>query len=253
MINALKAEFQKYRRTFAIKLIVLSPLVVVGFATIQKLIAGPNSDLGTMQYFLDLIFNWWTLLFIPLGVALLTILVNNQEKKAGHYRSLNSHAFPPARIWMSKILVLSILLLISSIILILSTGIMGILLSDSPIPWKQIISGAIVTWFVSSSLITLQLWVATLGGVVLSIGLSFFGFILSLFATETSIWWAVPWSWSLRLMGPIIGVRTNGLPLESADPLMDPSVIFVGMLVSCIVFISCTALSALWFNKREVR
>ena len=50
---------------------------------------------------------------------------------------------------------------------------------------------------------------------------------------------------------PIINIHPNGTILEAGDPLLNTSVIPIGIVVSLVVFIVLTALTAAWFNRRD--
>ncbi|MGI6125331.1 MAG: lantibiotic immunity ABC transporter MutE/EpiE family permease subunit, partial [Planifilum sp.] len=63
----------------------------------------------------------------------------------------------------------------------------------------------------------------------------------------------VPWSWPTRLMAPVVGVHPNGVPLDAGDPLLEPSVIPVGILLGITAFLLFTWITALWFKRKEMR
>ncbi|MNN53656.1 hypothetical protein D3C81_1684250 [compost metagenome] len=54
-------------------------------------------------------------------------------------------------------------------------------------------------------------------------------------------------------MCPVAGVHPNGVPLESGDPLLDTSVIPVGIAVSLLFFVASSWLTGVWFARREVK
>lgn len=60
-------------------------------------------------------------------------------------------------------------------------------------------------------------------------GIGFAGMIAGILAAP-SPFGLQSWSLATRLMCPIIGVHPNGVLLEAGDPLLDPSVIPVGLL-----------------------
>ncbi|MNO03291.1 hypothetical protein D3C81_2239470 [compost metagenome] len=66
-------------------------------------------------------------------------------------------------------------------------------------------------------------------------------------------WIYIPWSWPLRLMCPVAGVHPNGVLLPAGDPLLDPSVIPIGIAVSLLFFVCSSWLTGLWFARREVK
>lgn len=77
--------------------------------------------------FLALVFNWWSFLFLPLGMGLFGGLVALQEKKAGNYRVQRSHDISPFKIWINKVFGMAIISFMSSIALILSIIVSGLL------------------------------------------------------------------------------------------------------------------------------
>lgn len=88
-MKELKAELLKYRRTFTGKLIVWIPLFFAVYAFVIGMIMENSSQAQKMAYtgtswavFLALVFNWWSFLFMPLGMGLFGTLVAWQDKKA---------------------------------------------------------------------------------------------------------------------------------------------------------------------------
>jgi len=77
--------------------------------------------------------------------------------------------------------------------------------------------------------------------------------IAGVVAAAKPYWIYVPWSWSTRLMSPIIGVHPNGTLLEPASPLLDPLVIPIGIVISLVALVIFTFITAVWFSRREVR
>lgn len=91
-MKELKAELLKYRRTFTGKLIVWIPLFFAVYAFVIGMIMENSSQAQKMAYtgtswavFLALVFNWWSFLFMPLGMGLFGTLVAWQEKRAGNW------------------------------------------------------------------------------------------------------------------------------------------------------------------------
>lgn len=251
-MNGLQSELIKYKRTFTRKLIILAPLFFVMQALPQKLFMAADY-LRPWQLITNLVFNWWPVIFLPLGMGLIAALVDSQEKKAGNYRGLRAHNTPPMVIWVNKVAAMAVHTLLATLVLAVSAVLAGLITAKGAVPWTEIITASIVSWLASLVLIPIQLWAATWKGMFFSMAIGFAGMLAGMFAAAKSYWIAVPWSWTTRLMCPIIGVHPNGLILEAADPLLDASVIPIGIGLSLIVFIAVTAITALWFSKREVK
>ena len=143
--------------------------------------------------------------------------------------------------------------LLATLVLAISVVLAGLFTAKSAVPWTEIITASIVLWVVSLAFIPIQLWAATWKGTFFSMAIGFVGMLAGAFAAATSYWIYVPWSWTTRLMCPIIGVKPNGLLLEATDPLRNGSVIPIGIGLSLVVFVAITMITAIWFNKREVK
>lgn len=252
MMNGLQSELIKYKRTFTRKLIILAPLFFVLQALLERLLM-PAHYLRPWQLITNLVFNWWPVIFLPLGMGLFAALVDSQERKAGNYRSLRARDTSPIYIWVNKVAGMAVHTFFATLVLFISVVLAGLITAKGAVPWAEIIMASIVSWVVSLALIPLQLWAATWKGMFFSMALGFAGMATGVFAAPRSYWLAVPWSWTIRLMCPIIGVHPNGLLLEATDPLRDASVIPIGIGLSLIVFIAATVITALWFSKREVK
>jgi len=252
MINILQSEFLKYKRTFTRRLILLAPVFFIIVALPQKLFM-PEDYLRPWQLILDLVFNWWPVIFIPMGLALFAALTESQEKKAGNYRSLRVRYIPPACLWIAKVIIMGCHTLMSTLVLIGATVISGLITGVGSIPWFKIVAGGFTTWIASLAIIPLQLWIATWKGTFASMTMGLLGLIAGVIAAAGPYWIYVPWSWPTRLMSPIIGVHPNGTLLESTSPLLNATVIPQGIIVSIISLIILTLITAVWFNKKEVK
>lgn len=241
MINILQSEYLKYKRTFFKKLIIIAPI----FFTIFTLMCN-------QKYFIPMIFNLWPLIFMCIGTALLCCLSNKLEKKSGNYKGLLSHNINPAKIWISKILVMGFYMFISSIGFIIIVSIVEFLMLNQSITFLKICEGSLVIWITSLSLIPIYLFLSTAFGMAVSIGASIIGVSLGVVMAVKESWIYVPWSVPIRLMCPIIGVHPNGVPLKAGSSLLNSSVISKGIIVSITVFVILLIVTCIWFSKREV-
>ena len=259
-MNGLRSELLKYKRTFMGRLIVLIPIFFAVYAFVIQIImknnalaeaSGNTSTSWTML--LALVFNWWSFLFLPLGMALVASLVASQEKKAGNYRALRSHNISPIMLWVNKIAGMAVYSLLSTLVLLIVVTITGACISGGSIPFAKIFTGCIACWFISLTLIPIQLWVSTWGGTLISMGIGFIGMIVGVIAAPTKYWTIVPWSWAMRFMCPIIGVHPNNVILDSNSPLLNPAIIPGGILVSVVVLLFTLIVTGIWFSRREIQ
>lgn len=249
MMQVLRAELLKYRRTFMVKLVVCIPL----FFAVYSLV---TTYLLPMAYnwngILVLSFNWWPVTFLPLGYGLFAGMVAGQERKAGAYRALKAEAGAPQRIWLGKIGGMMVVSALSSLVLVAGDLVCGVLQGDVP-PVQVVVVAAFLCWVTTWALIPLMLWVATWGGMLLSLVLGIFGTAAGVLLAPTKLWLCCPWSWATRLMCPVIGVHPNGTVLPTGSPLFDAGVIPMGIGVSLVVFLMLALVTGQWFARKEVR
>lgn len=251
MINLLQAEALKSKRTFARKLVCGAPLFFVLYAIVVKMLM-PDQSIGTWEALLFIVFNWWPVLFVPLGTALLCALTEAREKKSGAERSLRTRPVSLPRLWLAKTAVLAGHTFISSGVLVASTLLAGLLIADGPAPFWRIIGASAVVWMLSTALIPLHLMVAAWKGPAVSLALGLAGMFAGVLSAPEPYWPAVPWSWPTRLMSPIVGVHPNGVPLPDGDPLLSASVIPVGFGLALVFLAVTLQLTAIWYARREV-
>lgn len=251
MIAIIQAEYLKYRRTFSRRLVTSGPLIFILIVLLQKIFI-PDGFMKTWQLLLGQVYNWWPVVFIPIGTALIATLVQLQEKKAGDYRNLLTRNVSLPALWTAKVLVMVIHTGLATAVLILATFLSGLFMAEESIPWFKILAGGFILWISSLDLIPLQLWVALKKGAVASAALGFLGLLAGVLAAPKTYWIFVPWSRPIRLMCPIIGVHPNGIFLKPGDPLLNPSVILPGIASAILSFAIFTTLTAIWFNRREV-
>ncbi|UZW14699.1 lantibiotic immunity ABC transporter MutE/EpiE family permease subunit [Clostridium pasteurianum] len=252
MIGIIQAEYLKYKRTFMKWLIILVPLFFVILSVFPKIII-PDGYLRPWDLIIDLVYNWWSFIFIPIGFALFAVLVNSQEKRAGNYRTVKSCKVSPISIWIGKIIVMAIHSLFATFVLIVAVLISGMILASGNVPWLKIVIGAFTIWLTSLAIIPIQLFIASWSGIFGSMIMSILGFLIGVAEAPTKYWIYIPWSWPIRLMCPILGIHPNGISLENNSPLLSSSVIPIGIIVSVAAVIVFTFLTAKWFKRREVR
>lgn len=251
MFQMIKSENLKYKRSFSKKLVLIAPLFFVLYAVIAQMYL-PSGKETSWNTFISMVFNWWPLIFIPLGTALLCVLSENRERKSGDYCSLRMHNINPALFWLSKISVLTYYTLLLTVTMIAVVLLTGLATASGSIPFGKILRAGMTIWVVSLSLIPIQLFISAWKGTVASLGLGVLGMLVGIVAAPSSYWSLIPWSWTLRLMCPIIGVHPNGIQLQQGDALFNPSVILPGIVISLVFFVITAILTSIWFSKREV-
>ncbi len=254
-MRGLQSELLKYRRTFTKKLAILLPLFFV-FQAMPSIWLMPKNVVRGWEHVNTMVFNIWTVVFLPLGIVLFAYLIDMQERKAGNYRSLRAHAYSPGQIWINKVNAMVIFTFIATLILFLATICSGLItITDGKwdIPWKTIFTADFLAWISCLTIIPIQLWAATWNGMFASMGVGFAGLTAGMFVVKKSWWFILPWSWGTRMMCPVLQLDPNGVMLKAGDPLLDASVLPAGIILSVVSFFVITGLTALWFQRRELK
>ncbi|OPJ59173.1 lantibiotic immunity ABC transporter MutE/EpiE family permease subunit [Clostridium oryzae] len=254
MLRIFQTEFIKSKDTFVRWLTAIIPIFCVWLLIFINRSVKMNG-VSKWDMALCLLFNWWSAMLLPLTIALICSLVNSQEKKSGNYRTLRLHYISPANIWIGKIFIIAFYMFVTSVIFLVATIIAGrLLIGGGQIPLNKIISAIAVIWITSLAIIPVQLFISTWKGTALSIVVATAGVVLAVVTMTTKLWYLVPWNIAPRLMCPIVRVNVNGLYIKnSANPLLDKSVISLGIISALCMFLVFTLITSFWFSRREVK
>lgn len=241
MVNYLKSEFLKQKHRFNLKLLWLSPLIVVALVII---LMGGN-------YFMEGAFNWWYTMILPGTLSIIVAFTVSTEKKHNRH-GLFAVSINKKKLWLSQILMNTILLLITNLIFFIVVSTVGTTLGV-PIAYFNSFIASFVLFLTFAWQIPLFMFISEKMG-------SFFSIMISLFCNmgfgiffAASRLWYVPFAIPARLMCPIINVMPNGLPLETGNHLSDNSVIFIGIVITVALYFILSLITTLWFNHREVK
>jgi ABC-2 type transport system permease protein len=247
--GALGSEWIKHRRSATRVLVVLAPLVLAAYFPLVALLGDSDAD---WRLFLNAVYNWWCVLWIPMGAAILTALAAAREARSGAWRSLRARPSSPATLYGAKLAVLSLHALLCALVLLAVALLAGVAAFGAAVPWGNLLLGALLPWVAALPLLAIQLWVATALGPAASVALGVVGFLPGALVAETGSWAYVPPSWPVRVAIPVVGFHANGTPLEAGSPLRDLPVAPV-LLLALATFVAVGALGALWFTRKEVR
>jgi ABC-2 type transport system permease protein len=249
VIGALGSEWIKHRRSATRALVVLAPLVLAAHFPLVALFG--DSEVG-WRLFLTAVYNWWCVLWIPMGAGILAALAAARETRSGAWRALRARPSSPATLYGAKLAVLALHALLCALVLLAVALLAGTLAFGPPVPWGRLLLGALLPMLAALPMLAVQLWVATALGSAASVALGVVGFLPGVLVAETGSWIYVPWSWPLRVAIPVVGFHANGTPLEAGSPLRGLPVAPV-LLLALATFVAAGALGALWFAGREVR
>lgn len=257
MNQYLKAERIKHRHTIFGKLWLLLPGI--------SILCSVGLALGSPAYYQMNQYNWWYTTFLPSFVVLSSIFVCQREMKNGH-RAIGTLPVKTRKIWAAKI---------GFCIGILMTGMTWICLAVIGIGRVQCwLLGLPVTNEVLPIGIPLAVWAAVILVLVsawqiplwmfcyLKIGfaptfLAGMGanLVLGIWGALKDFWWLDPFAIGLRLMCPVLKILPNGLPAVPGSQtfrpeLLSQSVILPGLVISIVLFLSFSAVTAVWYQRK---
>lgn len=243
MSNYLKAENLKCKGTFAKRLVIIAPVLMLLLA----LISG--------RYFVENGYNWWYTFILPGFITLLSALVNQYEEKKLRYRAVFALPVDLKKTWISKVALIVTYVAVASLF-----HLAGILLgmttynTASGIAAYQVIAASAILIVTALWQIPLCLFLSKKFGLMAAIFLNLGGGIaLEILATAKSYWWVCPYSWASRLMCPVLGVLPQGVMAKPGDPMLNSGVVPVGILLSIAFFALLLFITAQWFPKQEVK
>lgn len=243
MINIIRAEFQKSKRTSINKFIIITPL----FTILLSLLWGGGQN-GA--------YNWWYVIFLPGMLSIISAQAITKEKSIS-YKGLFLYPQNKVAIWLGKIIYIIILLVLSSLIFMI--GVIGIgflgteLIYESTIPLKANILATIILILTCLFQIPISLFLTAKFNmslaIVVNIVMTSFGVIN--FGTNSFLE-LNPYGIPSALMVPILHIYPNGLLVIENSLLLNESILVRDTIISFFIFLILTTLTAIWFRDKEV-
>lgn len=246
MKNYILAENIKYKHSFLRKLLIIAPFVVIA----QAFILMPS-------YFIVNAYNWWYVMLMPATFALIPAMMHRKEERKLNYGAIFMLNVNLKKVWVSKILIALIYMDITALLHMI--GVFGIQFLIG----NQLTSNyGFLTLLIASTLLIISniwqvplcLFLAKKLGFMVSIAVNaVLGLVLGILLSDSSMWMLCPYSWGIRLMIPIMHILPNGVPAESSNPLILNTSLLFPCVLSIILFVLLTVITANWFSKLEVK
>ena len=243
MVNILKAEHQKAKRTMRQKFIWIFPLLTCALAFLFTL--------GMTNAYAESVWNWWYTLLLPGMIALLSYLSVMQEKKIKYYH-LTTLPTGSSKLMMGKIIYIGGVILVANIFVFVGATLGGFLLTTH-VP----VGGALIAvlFLTVSELweIPVALFLSERFGMIVNLLVCLFITISGVLISQTGSWYVLVSAIPMRIMCPLLHILPNGLAAEAGNPFLNTGVIAPGICLSIIWFVLATVLLLKWFERREVK
>ena len=238
MIETLKAEWIKEKRAANSTLKYIVPVIFVLFNLFMVSIMG-QSPVGR-SYLMATAFNWYPVLILPIVLSLLVVNISCKEKEEhiALWRRLN--------ILQEKMLIAKngiVIFELFTVLILSSTGIylVGKYFLHEEISLKIILLATCCLFIGSLPVVALSFFIYKLFHKrFLVILINFIFTFPSAIIAVTSYWEFFPWDYNLRILCPIIDVHPNGTFLDKSSPLIEMNAVYVGLVLSVMVYILIT-------------
>lgn len=240
MINYIKAEILKQKRSFNHVILWLLPVINIAIAF---LLMGAN-------YIQTASYNWWYILFLPFSFTFISSSVIQKEKKY-NFHGLFGVVQDKKVLWYAKIGMATIYLLCTCLLFSLLTILCGLLFHEQISVMDNILAG--LSLFITFAWqIPLFMFITLKWNMFLSIIVSLLcNLVIACLLADGGLWW-IPFSIPARIMCPIIKVLPNGLLLSPEHVLNDNKVIFPGVLITVALYFIFSKVTSNNFKDQEV-
>lgn len=238
MIDIVKAEFLKSKRTSTNKFIVFTPLFTLLICVLWG--GGQNGA-----------YNWWYVTFLPGMLSIISAQVITREKGLS-YKGIFLYPKSKVSIWLGKMLYVTILFILSSILFMFGIELVGFLFGYTiPFQANMLATLILILTFLFTIPINLFLTVQfnMFVAVLFNVGMTMFGVVS--YGTESFVQY-LPYGTSSALMVPILHILPNGLPASENSTLLNGHSIIGDTVISVLVFIVLAILTSIWFKNKEV-
>lgn len=241
MVNILKAEYQKTRRSMSRAFVWGVPMVTFALAFVLTL--------GMTNSYAESVWNWWYTLLLPGMLAILCELSMTQEKKTGYY-NLMMVSTGKRKLMLGKIIYMACVVLVSNILIFAGASFGGFLLTTC-VPFGGAAIAVLVLTVAQLWEIPFLLFLSGRFGMITELFICLFLTVGGTIIAPTGKWYLLVSSIPMRILCPLLHILPNGIRAEAGNPLLDIGVVVPGICLSMIWFIFATVLFFVWFDKKE--
>ena len=252
MYYYLKSEILKTKRTTIRKIVWIIPIIGSLLALSFNALGGPEIT----KLSVETITNHWGIIWISVLIALTAGLLNHLEKKSTKFKTIIGLPINLQRKEVSRILFVSGLIAIGSLLLIIMILLISLFIPSAPAlaPLSSCVLAVFLTFIVTLWQVPFCLWLSRKTNFFITLLVnSMLNLNLGAFFAPTDNWWMIPYTWHLRILMPLTKLHSNGIPLTRNDELLSYSVVPIALLLSLLFFFILTFATVKSFNKIEVK
>ena len=214
-MSALGAELLRTRRSPAARLTLVGVVVCLLSMAGQLLVSTQRSWTALLMWHIPHVTG-----FAAVLTALLVALVERRERRA-RAGGTQWRATPPSRQRVARLLVLAGLSLLTNLLVFVPFAPAGLLLGLVDPPVGRLLAAALLVWAGGACWLVIGVALARRTGPWPVVGLGLVWQAIGTVLAESGLWWALPPTWSVRPVLPLLGTHFNGVPLESGSPVWE--------------------------------
>jgi hypothetical protein len=207
-LRACSAEILKLKRTLALWLALLTPMliVVLQFAFVLRIPAARRTK--GMWPLLEQGQLMWPIFLLPLSVCLLTALLNGLEHRENNWKHLFALPVPRWSVYAAKVVAAHVLLVLGSLAMFAGTLASGYILHwllpkvpfGAP-PWLEMLRRLGLFFVASGALVSIHVWVsARCKTFPLPLGVGLGAVLVSLIAANDKLMAYWPWMFPMNML-----------------------------------------------------
>ena len=256
--SAVRAEFQKARRSAALRVAIVAPTVLISLA-LALTMSTTNVPSAVAYNFCLSVWNWWYCLFLPGMVGVMASSLMQLDGSQG-LRGVLGAPGSLAPTFVAKVLFGVAMLLLPTLIVALASVLVPWALGSAGMPLPNALLATLLITLTGAWLVPVALALAARFGMLAGFAVTFlldemfgaFGWQLGFAGV------AIPSAVRLLAMTPVLGIMPNGLAYDASSPyaafVSDSLGTYgVGIAVCVVVFVAVTAVASWAFSKREAR
>lgn len=203
LIRALHAELLKLKRTLAIRMVFVTPLLV---ATLLFLILWEKrtvaADFNLWDTLTKISLSSWAVFMMPLLITLETALLNGLDHGEKNWKHLFALPIPRHAVYAAKLIVAQGMILVSTLFLMVLAILIGLFFkywrpdmanAGAP-PVGLIFKQAAMVWLASWLIIAIHNWISIRwAGFALALGFGMGGVFFAIFAASAKVGKYYPW------------------------------------------------------------
>lgn len=256
---AVRAEFQKSRRSAALRSAVIAPFVLAVLALVLSLLSTAGElDVVAHNFCLN-VWNWWYALFLPGMVGVAASSSMQLDARLG-MRAVLGMPGSPALVFGAKAVFGVAMIALSTLVVALAAVVVPLLLGGVGTPLPDALLAALLITLTSAWLVPLSLGLTARLGMLAGFAITFMGdMAVGIFGWQMGLVGAVlPSSLRMLAMVPVLGIMPNGLPYDATSPYAafvstSLGTYAPGIVVSVVLCAVLAAAAAGSFAKREAR